>query len=95
MDAFDRAFENRYRLQLMAILVANEHYDFNGLKELLDLTDGNLASHLKALEKLNYIDVQKSFVGRKTNTTYRATLLGRNAFAAHVDALEKWLKSNT
>lgn len=95
MDAFDKAFENRYRLQLMAVLMANEQYDFNGLKELLDLTDGNLASHLKALEKAQYITVQKSFVGRKTNTTYAATAAGRKAFTAHVDALEKWIKLNT
>jgi len=95
MEAFDKAFENRYRLQLMAILMANDRYDFNGLKELLELTDGNLASHLKALEKADYIAVKKTFVGRKTNTSYSTTEKGKKAFSGHVDALEKWLKTNT
>ncbi|RYE18885.1 MAG: ArsR family transcriptional regulator [Sphingobacteriaceae bacterium] len=54
---FDKAFENRIRLQAMSVLVANESYDFNSLKDLLNVTDGNLASHLKALEKEEYITV--------------------------------------
>ena len=65
LEHFDKAFENRIRLQIMSILVANENYDFNSLKELLEVTDGNLASHLKALEKEEYIIIYKSFLGRK------------------------------
>lgn len=72
----------------MSVLVANESYDFNSLKELLDVTDGNLASHLKALEKEEYILVSKSFIGRKPNTQYSATEKGRNAFKKHLEALE-------
>jgi DNA-binding MarR family transcriptional regulator len=91
-DKLDKAFENRLRLQIMSVLVANERYDFNSLKDLLAITDGNLASHLKGLEKEEYITVNKSFLGRKPNTTYQATEKGRIAFRDHLDALEKLIK---
>ena len=80
------------RLQIMSVLVANEQYDFNSLKELLSVTDGNLASHLKALEKEKYISVIKSFVDKKPNTRYKATDRGRSAFRKHLDALEAVVK---
>lgn len=92
LDQFDKAFENRIRLQIMSVLVANESYDFNSLKELLNVTDGNLASHLKALEKEEYITVNKSFVGRKPNTQYTASKTGREAFRKHLEALENLIK---
>ena len=85
---FNKAFENRVRLQIMSVLVANEYYDFNSLKDLLDVTDGNLASHLKALEKDEYIIVRKSFIGRKPNTQYLASENGKKAFINHLEALE-------
>ena len=88
----DKAFENRVRLQIMSVLVVNDRYDFNSLKELLDITDGNLASHLKALEKDEYIIVNKSFLGRKPNTNYEASAKGKAAFKQHLDALEQFLK---
>ena len=72
----------------MSALMVNDSLDFNTLKDLLGVTDGNLASHLKALEKVEYIDVQKQFVGRKPNTQYAATQQGKKAFSAHLDALE-------
>jgi len=92
LEQFDKAFENRLRLQIMSVLVANESYDFNSLKELLNVTDGNLASHLKALEKENYIVVNKSFIGRKPNTQYSASATGREAFKKHLQALENLIK---
>ncbi|HEY0053744.1 MAG TPA: transcriptional regulator [Pedobacter sp.] len=92
LEQFDKAFENRIRLQIMSVLVANESYDFNSLKELLNVTDGNLASHLKALEKEQYITVNKSFVGRKPNTQYVASKTGREAFRKHLEALENLIK---
>jgi DNA-binding MarR family transcriptional regulator len=92
LEQFDKAFENRIRLQIMSVLVANESYDFNSLKELLNVTDGNLASHLKALEKEEYILVNKSFVGRKPNTQYSASAKGREAFKKHLEALENLIK---
>ena len=91
-EKLDKAFENRLRLQIMSVLMVNDRYDFNSLKELLDTTDGNLASHLKALEKEEYILVHKSFLGRKPNTNYEATENGKNAFRQHLEALEKLIK---
>lgn len=88
LDQFDKAFENRIRLQIMSVLVANSNYDFNSLKELLQVTDGNLASHIKALEKEAYISVTKSFIGRKPNTQYAVTKKGKEAFKKHLQALE-------
>lgn len=89
---FDKTFENRLRLQIMSVLVANDYYDFNSLKELLKVTDGNLASHLKALEKENYITVTKSFIGRKPNTQYAASEQGKQAFRKHLEAMEKLIR---
>jgi DNA-binding MarR family transcriptional regulator len=92
-DQLDRILEHRIRLQIMSVLVANDAYDFNSLKEVLNVTDGNLASNLKALEKEKYLSVSKSFVNRKPNTKYKATEKGRNAFKKHLDALEELIKS--
>lgn len=92
-EHFDKAFENKIRLQVMSVLVVNDYVDFNTLKELLNVTDGNLASHLKALEKETYITVVKSFVGRKPNTKYQASAAGRKAFKKHLDALSDLLKN--
>lgn len=77
----------------MSILMVNDYADFNFLKENLRLTDGNLASHLKALEKLNYVEVKKEFVGRKPNTKYMVSKTGKVAFGEHLDALENLLKN--
>lgn len=73
----------------MSVLIANDGYDFVDLKELLQLTDGNLASHMKALEKEEYVMVEKKFKGRKPLTTYFATKAGREAFERHLQALEQ------
>ena len=91
-ENLDKVLEHRARLQIMSVLVTNDSYDFKSLKELLDVTDGNLASHMKALEKEKYIAVIKSFVDRKPNTRYKATEKGRSAFRKHLDALEAVLK---
>jgi predicted transcriptional regulator len=88
----NKAFDNKIRLGIMSVLMVNEFVDFTELKQLMSLTDGNLASHVKALEKVKYINVNKSFLGRKPNTKYSATDLGKIAFKKHVDALEKILK---
>lgn len=90
----NKAFESKARLGIMSALMVNDKLDFNALKELLDLTDGNLASHLKALEEQAYVEVQKQFVGRKPNTTYLATTEGRKAFQDHLSALEKLISGN-
>jgi len=92
-DQLDRILEHRVRLQIMSVLVANDIYDFNSLKEVLSITDGNLAANLKALEKEKYISISKTFVNRKPNTKYKATEKGRNAFKKHLDALEALIKT--
>ncbi len=92
LDQFDKAFENRVRLQIMSVLVANKSYDFNALKDLLKVTDGNLASHLKGLEKEEYISVNKSFIDRKPNTQYSITTKGKSAFKKHIQALENLIR---
>lgn len=93
LDGFDKAFENRTRLAIMSVLVVNASVDFNTLKETLQVTDGNLASHITALEKVGYIEVRKGFIGRKTNTTYKATKEGTKAFKEHLDSLESFIKN--
>lgn len=89
INNINKAFDHRIRLGIMSILMVNDFADFNMLKELLGATDGNIASHTKALEKEDYISVEKQFIGRKPNTRYIATKLGRQAFKKHIDALEK------
>jgi DNA-binding MarR family transcriptional regulator len=76
----------------MSILVANDGYEFNALKDMLSISDGNLASNIKALEREKYISVSKSFIDRKPNTKYKITERGKNAFKKHLDALEAVLK---
>ncbi len=87
----NKAFENKIRLGIMSALVVNDYMDFNSLKDLLDVTDGNLASHLKSLEKSNYITVKKEFIERKPNTKYLATAAGKDAFVKHIRAIEQLL----
>jgi DNA-binding HxlR family transcriptional regulator len=89
----NKIFESRIRLGIMSALMVNESLDFNNLKELLEVTDGNLASHLKALEQNEIISVSKQFVGRKPNTTYSSTQLGKEQFKQHLNALESLLKT--
>ncbi len=92
ITGLSKVFDNRVRLGVMSILVVNEEVSFNDLKQLLEVTDGNLASHLLALEEQGYIKVHKGFIGRKTNTTYSVTRSGEKAFSEHVQALEKMIK---
>lgn len=84
----NKLFENRVRLGIMSVLVISDSYDFNSLKETLGVTDGNLASHLKALEENDMIKVNKQFIGRKPNTSYSITPNGEKLFRAHLKTLE-------
>jgi len=89
----NKAFENRIRLGIMSVLMVNDWMEFNSLKELLETTDGNLASHIKALEEKKYILSKKKFIGRKPNTSYQATELGKRLFRQHLDALEDLIRN--
>ena len=88
----NKAFDHRIRLGIMSVLMVNESANFNMLKELLGVTDGNLASHTKALELEEYIVIEKQFIGKKPNTSYRASISGRKAFTDHINALEKLIQ---
>jgi len=93
IDKLNKDFESRVRLGIMSILMVNEWVDFTEMKTLLNITDGNLASHSSALEKSEYIEVKKEFVGKKPKTSYQVTPRGRAAFKEHLSYLEKLMKS--
>lgn len=92
ITGLNKVFESRIRLGVMSILMVNEEINFNDLKQLLEVTDGNLATHLVNLEENNYIKVHKGFIGKKTNTTYVITKSGEKAFNEHITALENMIK---
>lgn len=93
LENINKAFESKARLGIMSVLIVNDSVDFVTLKSLLDLTDGNLASHTRNLEELGYIESRKQFIGRRPNTTFAVTEKGREAFAKHLNALEEFIKS--
>lgn len=93
IENLNKIFDSRIRLGIMSALMVNEAVSFNELKELLDITDGNLASHMKTLEETAYVKFQKGFIGRKTNTTYSITRTGEKEFKQHLDALTKMIGS--
>jgi len=93
IEQLNKVFDSRIRIGIMSALIVNEDINFNDLKALIDATDGNLATHLKTLEEHKFIKIEKGFIGRKTNTVYSITRAGEKAFRAHLDALEKIIKS--
>lgn len=93
IEKLNKVFDSRVRLGIMSALLVNNDVNYNSLKELMEITDGNLASHLKTLEDNGYIKMSKGFIGRKTNTVYSVTKAGEKAFKEHLDALEKMIKS--
>ncbi|MEO9210210.1 MAG: transcriptional regulator [Ginsengibacter sp.] len=92
IQSLNKEFESRIRLGILSALMVNDWVDFKEMKELLNITDGNLASHISALEKKDLIEVKKEFVGKKTKTSYRVTQIGRMKFTQHLNALEKIIK---
>ena len=93
ISGLNKIFESRVRLGIMSVLMVNESIDFNSLKEYLDVTDGNLASHIKALEEKGMIVTRKQFIGRKPNTSYSITKEGTKLFKQHLNALENLIKA--
>jgi len=89
-----KEFDNRTRLGIMSMLVVNDWVDFKTLKEMLGLSDGNLASHLKTLESNDFIKIKKEFIGRKPQTSYSVTDSGKKAFTEHLDALEEIIRQS-
>ena len=95
IEKLNKAFNNKIRLGIMSALAVNEFLDFKALKTLLEVTDGNLASHVSALEKLEYVRIEKSFIGKKPNTKYFITKTGKKAFDRHLSGLAELLKSTS
>ncbi len=77
----------------MSVLMVNDYAEFTHLKELLGVTDGNLASHIKALEKEGYIMIIKQYINKRPTTRYAKTPEGLIAFKKHLEALEKLLRT--
>jgi DNA-binding MarR family transcriptional regulator len=92
ISGLNKIFDNRIRLGVMSVLMVNEEISFNDLKQMMEVTDGNLATHLVTLEESGFIKVHKGFIGRKTNTTYSITRTGQKAFGDHIVALEQMIK---
>ena len=92
INGLNKVFESRIRLGVMSVLMVNEEVNFNDLKEMLEVTDGNLATHLVNLEENGFIKVHKGFIGKKTNTTYSVTKSGQRAFDDHITALENMIR---
>lgn len=92
IDKLNKDFESRVRLGIMSALMVNEWVDFLEMKELLNITDGNLASHVNALESKGYLEIRKEFAGKKTRTSYRITRKGKKEFSKHLNNLEVLLK---
>lgn len=88
ISGLNKVFDNRIRLGVMSVLIVNEEISFNDLKAMLEVTDGNLATHLVTLEENGFIKVHKGFIGKKTNTTYSITKVGERTFKDHIKALE-------
>jgi len=95
VDTLNRAFDNRVRLAVMSVLAVRDEAEFNTLKQLLGVTDGNLATHVAVLERHRYLKVRKSFRGKKPRTAYAITETGRRAFAEHVAALERIIRGGS
>lgn len=93
IEQLNKIFDSRIRIGIMSALIVNDSMNFNELKALVDASDGNLATHLKTLEENGFINVQKGFIGRKTNTTYAISKAGEKAFRSHLDALEKIIRN--
>ena len=92
INGLNKVFDNRIRLGVMSVLMVNDGVSFNDLKQMLEVTDGNLATHIVNLEENGFIKVNKGFIGRKTNTTYAITKAGEKAFGDHISALENMIK---
>ena len=93
-ENINKLLESKVRLGIMSMLVVNDNMDFNSLKQMLAVTDGNLASHISALEKSKYIKINKTFIGKKPNTSYSVSAIGRKAFNEHLDALELLIRKS-
>jgi len=89
----DRTLHEPVRLAVASLLASRAEASFTELREMLDVTDGNLSVHLKALQEAGYGSVEKAFVERKPRTTVRLSRKGREALEKYLDALEAIVKA--
>lgn len=93
IEKINKVFENKVRLGIMSALMVNDKIDFKELRSILDITDGNLSSNAAVLENEKYIKIEKKFIGKKTQTIYKATQSGKQAFKEHLSALEELIRN--
>lgn len=91
---FDPLLHQTIRSKLVSLLIANEELPFKALKESLEVTDGNLSSHLSKLEKEQYISIEKSFEGKRPKTIVSISAKGRKAFDNYIETLKKFIEEN-
>lgn len=88
----DRVIHERGRLAIMSMLAASRELSFTELRDTLEMTDGNLTTHVRTLQEAGYVSVAKSYRNRRPLTTISLTTPGREAFAAYVALLERIVK---
>ena len=91
---FDLILHNAHRAKIVAMLSTKEQIAYTELKTELELTDGNLAGHLKSLEEAGYIAYEKLFEGRKPKTIYKLTHKGKEAFLNYIESLKNFIKEH-
>jgi len=90
----DRVIHEKGRLAIMSMLAASAELSFTEMRDALGMTDGNLTTHIRALQQEGYVSVAKSYQNRRPLTTCALTAAGRKAFAEYIDLLEKIVRQN-
>jgi len=93
INEIDDVIHGRIRLGIMAYLIGAERAPFKTIASELETTDGNLSVHLRKLEDAGYIEIEKSFVGKKPMTEAVMTQVGRTAFVSYLDAMSRLAKA--
>ncbi len=88
----DRVIHEKGRLAIMSMLAASPELSFTELRDTLDMTDGNLTSHMRTLQEAGYVSVSKSYANNRPLTTCSLTAAGKKAFACYIDLLEQILQ---
>ncbi|HEY1788735.1 MAG TPA: transcriptional regulator [Verrucomicrobiae bacterium] len=90
----NRVIHEKGRLAIMSMLAASTELSFTEMRDALGMTDGNLTTHIRALQQEGYVSIAKSYQNRRPLTTCSLTLAGRKAFAEYIDLLEKIVRQN-
>ena len=90
----DRVIHEKGRLAIMSMLAASTELSFTELREALDMTDGNLTTHIRTLQEAGYLSVTKSFQNKRPLTTCSLTAAGKKAFQNYINLLEQIIQQN-